>query len=228
MTKTKKSTQLVTAFGRAGWCNLIRPNYKFKPEAGEFAAKVILTPEAAAPTLQILDELYERAYAENLAEVQKEKSAIKEIKRADKPYRNVEDPDTGQPLADFQIQARLKYKIIGKDDTGRPTVFRVQKPIVVDSKNNPILQEIGMGSVIRMSFIARGFYTNIGSGLTLQLLGVQVKEFIPLGMADPDFDDVDGYETTLASDPVETMADESETEVSNAPQTPDLSTGAEW
>lgn len=204
-TKKKRDVQLMTPFGRAGFCALARPSYKFQPEAGEFSVRIILTPEEAAPLIEELDRLYEQAYQENLAAVRAEKPKVTEIKRADKPYKNVEDPDTGEKLPDIQINFRMKHKLIGKDENGNKTVFRVQKPIVVDSKKQPVRQEVGSGSIIRVSFTAGGFNTMVGSGLSLRLIGVQVKELVQIGSRDPGFDEIAGFEeTTTASDPVET------------------------
>ena len=206
-TKTK---QLVTPFGRAGFCRLIRPNFKFQPEAGEFNARLILPPDQAAPLIAQLDALYEAAYAKNLAEVQAKKPGVREIKRADKPYRQVEDPDTGEKLPDFQFNFRLKFKRIGKNEQGVKEVYGTQRPIVVDSKGQPVREEIGAGSTIRVSFLPMGFYTAaLGSGLSTRLVGVQVKELVQIGLEKPEFDEVEGYEApqSTASDPVETIHD---------------------
>lgn len=209
-----KNKQLVTPFGRAGYCSLARPNFRFQKEAGEFSARVILSPDEAAPLIEQLDDLYEAAYAENLATVNAERAAknkvpLTEIKRADKPYKHVEDPDTGETLPDFQINARLKFRRLGKDEkTGKQVVYGEQRPIVVDSKQQPVRQEVGSGSVIRISFIPNGFFTAaLGSGLSLRLIGVQVKELVQVGLAKPDFDDVDGFvaDQVTAGDPVETI-----------------------
>lgn len=206
--KNKRGVQILTPWGRAGFCSVIRPNFKFKPEEGEFSCRLIFTPEEAAPLIAQLDELYEQAYADNLAAVQAEKPRVTEIKRADKPYKNVEDPDTGEKLPEFQVNARLKYKRIGKDENGKKVVFGTQRPIAVDAKKQPLRQEVGSGSTVRMSFLAGGFFTAaLGSGLSLKLIGVQVKELVQVGLADPNFDEVDGFEETqvTAGDPVETI-----------------------
>jgi len=212
MTQTKKKRQLVTPFGRAGYCSLVRPSFKFAPEEGKFSARLILDAETAAPFVEQLDALYEAAYQENLAtqnaeRAAKNKAPLKEIKRADKPYKNVEDPDTGETLPDFQFNFGLKFRRMGKNpDTGVKEVFGTQRPIVVDSKGQPVRQEIGQGSTIRVSFIPGGFFTAaLGSGLSLKLIGVQVKELVQVGLENPDFDEVEGYEApqTKASDPVE-------------------------
>ena len=204
-TKTK---QLVSPFGRAGFCRLIRPNFKFQPEAGEFNARLILSPEDAGPFIEQLDALYEAAYQKNLAEIQAKKPGVREIKRADKPYKQLEDPDTGEKLPDFQFNFRLKFKRIGKNEQGVKEVYGTQRPIVVDSKGQPVREEIGSGSTIRVSFIPNPFYTAaLGSGLSMRLVGVQVKELVQIGLEKPEFGEVDGYEAPqgTASDPIETM-----------------------
>lgn len=207
MTTKRKKVQLTTPFGRAGWCNLQNPSYKFKTEAGHFSCRVVL-PEGTDTDALIsrLGELYDEAYANNLAEAQREKSAILEIKRADKPYRRPQDPDTGADLPGYQVTAGLQYKAIGKDETGRKVVLFTKRPIVQDAKKNPVRQEVGSGSLVRMSFSAEPFFTpSVGSGLSLRLIGVQVKELIHPGGGDPGFSEVEGYEeVTTASDPVET------------------------
>jgi hypothetical protein len=215
MTKTRE--QLVTPFGRAGFCFLIRPNYKFQKEKGEFSASVILSASDAAGIVGTLDALYEQAQVDMLAEAQaeldlkaaksgKQARKLEPLKRADKPFKQVVDPDTGDALPEFKINARLKHKVIGKDDTGADVVFRTVRPIVVDAKKRPVLQEVGAGSTIRISFIANPFYTPaVGAGLSLRLVGVQVKELVQIGMVSPDFDEVDGFEETTgatASDPI--------------------------
>src|SRR5262245_62074023 len=98
MNAKAKYKKLTTPFGRAGYCNLIRPSFKFAKEAGKFRATLVLSPEDAAPLIEQLDALYEQAYQENLDSINAErkakgKVALTEIKRADKPYKNVEDPD---------------------------------------------------------------------------------------------------------------------------------------
>jgi len=213
--KRTKPTQIVTPFGRASWCALARPSDKFKAD-GEYSARVLLAPGPDTDVLiQQLDELYESAYQENLAEVQKDKPRIQEIKRADKPYKQQEDPDTGEKLPGFAVQARMgaivRGKSPGKDAKGNVLLGEKlydRRPQVVDSKNRPVRQEIGAGSVIRLAIDANPFFTAaLGSGISLRLIGVQVKELVQIGMREAGFDEVEGFEApqNTASDPVETV-----------------------
>jgi len=205
-------TPMITPFGRAGYSNLIRPSFKFQKQRGEFSVQLILSPEEAAPLIETLDALYEDAYAQNLAEIQKDKPKIAEIKRADKPYRNLQDPDTGETLEDIRFSFRLKFRRIGKDENGVERVFGENRPKYEDAKKQPMRQ-----------FVPKPFYTAaLGSGLSLLLVGVQVKDFVAIGEVDTGFDEIeDGYiesAGTTASDPVE---------VTHAPAEPVVTGGAE-
>jgi len=213
----RKKTELVTPFGRAAWCALARPSTTFKAD-GEYSARILLEPgpETDAFIAQ-LDQLYEDAYRENLATVQKDRPKIESIKRADKPYKHQEDPDTGETMPGFQLNARLGAVVRGKspgnDADGNsipgPKLY-TRQPQVKDAKNQAIVPtpEIGGGSIIRLAIDAEPFFTaSIGSGVSLRLMGVQIQKLIPLGVRDTQFGEVDGYEANAvtASDPVETM-----------------------
>lgn len=203
MTKSKR-VKLTTPFGRAGFCALIRPSVKFNPD-GDYNAKVVLPdgPETDA-LIATLDALYEKAYKDNLAEARIEKPKLVDIKRADKPFRRPIDEDTGEALPGWVLNSRLTA--IYRDKQGRIT--SESKPVTVDSQNNPVTHDVGAGSTIRVQFLASGFYVPaLGSGLSLKLVGVQVKDLVPLGSAKAEFDALpDGFvETAKAHDPVEVM-----------------------
>lgn len=212
----RKQDKLTTPFGTAGYCSLHRPSTKFKAD-GEYSAQVIL-PEGPDTDAFIadLEAKYEAAYTANLAEAQAEMDAkaskagkearkLESIKRADKPYRRPVDPDTGEPQPGWVVTARLGA--IVRDGKDGPVLY-TRKPIIVDSKNHPMTQPVGSGSTIRMQFTAGAFFTGaVGSGLSLRLIGVQVKELAAMGVGKAEFDDVDGFEENVikASDPVETI-----------------------
>lgn len=211
-------TDIITPWGRAAWCSLQRPSYKFKPREGEFSARIVLPegPETTALIAQ-LEALYDKAYADNLAEAQREKPKIASIKRADKPYKRPQDPDTGEELPGYQLNSRLKYRHYGVDEHGVEVILFTKRVSVQDSKKQPVRQEVGSGSIIRLALSVGSFYTAIGSGISLKLVGVQVKELVPLGQRDPGFDEVEGgFEEATASDPVE---------VTHEPLTADQETG---
>lgn len=210
----RKETKLTSPFGIAGYCSLHRPSTKFNKH-GEYSAKVILaeSPETTA-FIEALDALYEANYQAQLEEQQaeldakakkagKEAKQIESIKRADKPYKRPVDPDTDEPLPGWVVGARLGAAVTdGKDGP----VLYTRKPTIVDSKNQPVFQPVGSGSVIRIQFTAGGFYTAaVGAGLSLRLQGVQVKELAAMGVGRVEFDETDGFEEhqSKASDPVE-------------------------
>jgi len=229
----RKETKLTTPFGTAGWCSLIRPNTKFK-EDGEYSAQVILaeSPETDA-FIQTLDGMYEEAQVAALVAAQAEldSKAAKagkqakqltadDIKRADRPYRRPVDPDTSEPLPGWVVNARLGAVV--RDGKNGPVLY-TRKPVIVDSANKPVRQPVGSGSTIRIQFTAGQFYTAaVGAGLSLRLVGVQVKELAAMGVGKAEFGEVDGFveeSQSLASDPVETThAPETEATSADAQQ----------
>jgi hypothetical protein len=230
-TKRPKATKILTPFGRAAWCSLSRPSDKFKAD-GEYSARILLDPGPETDALiKQLDDLYEAAYQDNLHDVQKDKPKVQEIKRADKPYKHQEDPDTGEQLPGYTINSRLSAIVRGKKkgDGSPGEKLYDRRPAVVDSKNQPIRQEIGAGSIIRLSVDASPFFTAaLGSGLSLRLIGVQVKELVPIGMREAGFDDVEGFEApqNTASDPAETTHAPTENAAPADASTGDVA--AEW
>lgn len=218
-----RDPKLTTPFGTAGYCSLHRPSTKFNKD-GQYSAQVIL-PEGPETDefISKLEALYEAAYSANLAEAQAELDAkaqkagktakqLGEIKRADKPYRRPVDPDTDEPLPGWVVTARLNATV--RDGQDGPVLY-TRKPVIVDSKNQEVRQPVGSGSTIRLQFTAGPFNTAaVGSGLSLKLVGVQVKELAAMGVGKAEFDEVDGFEenAVTASDPVETIHAPSNTE----------------
>ncbi len=229
-----RDQKFTTPFGTAGFCALHRPSTKFNAD-GQYSAQVILPegPETDA-FIEKLDALYEASYLANLAEAQadldakaakagKEARKLESIKRADKPYRRPVDPDTDEPLPGWVVSARLNAVV--RDGKDGPVLY-TRKPMILDSKNKPVAQPVGSGSTIRLQFTAGPFFTGaVGSGLSLKLIGVQVKDLAPMGVGKAEFGEVDGFEAnsiTTASDPVEAI---------HAPVDPDSTPGdapADW
>jgi hypothetical protein len=66
--------------------------------------------------------------------------------------------------------------------------------VILDSKNKPVHTGVGNGSIIRFEAYARPFFNaSLGSGLQMQLIGVQVRELVPFGQTQPTFGEVDGF-----------------------------------
>ena len=202
---TFKQTKLTTPFGRAAFCALLKPSTKFNPD-GDYNAKVIL-PEGSETDALIatLDAIYEAAYQTELAAQRIDKPKLTDIKRGDKPFKRPVDEDTGEAMPGYVINSRLKR--IHRNKAGEITREN-PAPTVVDSKGSLMRLAPGQGSIIRIQFLARGFFNPAkGLGVQLQLVGVQVKEFVPIGSVKAEFEELpDGFvETAKASDPVEVM-----------------------
>lgn len=226
-----KGTKITTPFGVAGFSALLRPSTKFNPD-GEFNAKVILDdadPETA-PFIELLTGLYEKAYEANLAEARIKQPKLTGIKRAEPPFKRVVDPDTGEELPQWSVNARSKAAFRNKDTN---EVRLNTPPVVLDSKSRPVFTEPGSGSIIRFQAIANSFFTaGLGSGLQLRLIGVQVKELVPFGGAKAEFDEVDGFVETaqapaLASQPTQAARNTPATADGNGIST-DSEDNAEW
>lgn len=223
----EKPTKIITPFGSLLFGNLARPSFRFQKDAGEFAVKIHLdeSPETAA-LIGTLDELYDKAAADAVASILADKPksdvTVDTIKRADRPYKAATDPDTGEPMPGYIVGARLKYKVIRKAEGQKPETLYTRRPIVQDSKCHPVREEVGRGSVVRAQVEASTFYTSgIGAGVSLKLVGVQIRDFVAPGVGRAEFGEVDGFEVSESkfSDPVgEIHAEQSEPEAEPSQQ----------
>ena len=196
MAKTTR-IKLLTPFGRASYCALIRPSTKFNPD-GDYSARILLEPGAETDAfIARLQELYEESYQLALAEVRKDKPKVESVKRADPPFRHPEDPDTGAQMPGWQIGAKLKA--VARDKNKQ--VVGTRRPIVVDATGSgKVTEEVGPGSELRLQVEVSPFFTAaLGAGLSLRLLGAQVRKHVALGMGAVDFDAVDGEYTVQPS-----------------------------
>lgn len=206
-----KQQRITTPFGRVVFSFLQRASYKFKKDTGSFSVRVNLDDNAE--TAELIDKLeaaYEASVAAALVELQQKmpRATAEAIKRADKCYRRVVDPDTGAELPLWQLTASLNHRVI-QEENGKKVVVRTQQPMVLDSKNKPMREELGTGSIVRVAADINPWSTQLGTGISLRLVGVQVKEYVAPGAGDPGFGDVDGFEVSQmkTSDPVEIISE---------------------
>lgn len=226
-----KLQRITTPFGRIVFSFLQRASYKFKKDAGSFSVRINLDDTAeTALLIDKLDAAYEASIESALLELQKKmpKAERGALKLADKPYRRPLDPDTGAELPLWQLTASLPHRIIG-EEAGQKVVLRKQQPMILDAKNKPIREELGAGSVVRVAADINPWSSPIGVGISLRLVGVQVKEYMAPGAGDPGFGEVDGFEANSlkASDPVEVIHSPDVTDGHAAPVT-DGGTKSEW
>ena len=181
MSTTNKLTRYVTPKGVAQYPKLNTPDTKFQPD-GEYNTKLIVSASDIGDTINLLDKLYAEAQ-----EKAKKENPGKKIKPGPEPYSINED--TGEVTIAF----KLKAKVTRKDGTSYD-----QKVALFDAKGKPLNENIGGGSIIKVSFEAFQYYTAMaGAGISLRCRAVQVIElhsYSSGGAGAFGFGEEDGYE----------------------------------
>lgn len=151
--------------GIARYPYLNTPDTKFNPE-GDY--KVTLVLDNNDETSRFIASLYE-VLEQAIAQAKKDNPG-KKIKVATLPIND--EAEEGKTYINFKLKANVTPR------NGAPFS---QKPALFDTKGNPINEEIGDGSTIRVAFEASSFYTaTVGAGLTLRLKAVQVLSLVPI------------------------------------------------
>ena len=155
--------QLVTPEGRAVYPHLNEPDTEFDKE-GNYSTKLAIATEHVGELLEQLEEFAEASYKEQCKEQKKPK-----LKRHDNPWDEEFDRDgqaTGNMLFKFKMRAKTRQ---GSD----------LRPVIVDAKKNPMNDQIGSGSKMRVAFEARSWFVpSLGAGVSLRLRGVQVIDLV--------------------------------------------------
>ena len=190
MAQPKKSNKLplhITPRGRTEWAKLWTPDTKFNTD-GEYGTKLIFNNADATEIMKLLDAAHEGAIESAIEETGKPRNKI----RLTDPY------DIDQETGDVTIKLKLKAKVT----TQKGETFE-QKPVVVDSKRQPITKEIPLwnGSLVRVGFNIIPYYTAMaGAGLSLRMKSVQVIEAVAgTSNATEGFQDEDGYSYDAAT-----------------------------
>jgi len=168
---TKKKQQLTSPIGTAIWPRLNSPDYRWKPENGEYKVTLRLPRDEAAPFIAAIDEALERKYQQCLLEEKK-----KTLKRGALPYKPVVNDVTGEETGEIDIKFSLLAKV--KPKKGDP--FE-QRPALFDAALKPMSAIVGGGSRIRVSCLVHPWYTALGVGVSLWLKAVQVLELVAPG-----------------------------------------------
>lgn len=159
--------KLTTPQGVALWPKLAEPDCTFKEE-GVYEVTLVLPAEEAQP-------LVDKAEA-HLALFIKEQSALlgkKNLSRSQHwPIKDDIDKDTEEPTGNKKITFKMKASTVSK--TGKKLEFT---PAVFDKFGKPTDPDFGNGSLIRVNFEVRPYYTpSLGAGISFQLVAVQVLE----------------------------------------------------
>jgi hypothetical protein len=158
----------VTPAAPCVWPRIEAPDFKFTPD-GLYSIGVLLDPKDSA-SKRLISQI-EKVYAATCAAIQSTLPKGKTFRKNDlpmKPYLTKEGEDTGKVIISFKMKAK------GKTRDGRE--FE-KKPVIFDRYARPVTEDIGIGggSVVKVSFVARGFYVPaIGVGVTIILEAVQV------------------------------------------------------
>lgn len=181
--------------GSALWAKVQEPDTKFDPD-GTYSISVLVPETEAQEMCEYLDDIVNKAYAEEIKNSPKKKAALSTRKGYDYNY----DQEGNQTdLIEFKI--KLKAKVNRQDGTSFS-----QKPIVVDAKRQPLNPDIavGNGSDVKVAFEPRPYVMNSTKqvGVSLRMKGVQVINLVEYGNSVSSmFDEEDGY-VAEASAPV--------------------------
>ena len=181
--------------GSALWAKVQEPDTKFDPD-GTYSISVLVPETEAQEMCEYLDDIVDKAYAEEIKNSPKKKAALSTRKGYDYNY----DQEGNQTdLIEFKI--KLKAKVNRQDGTSFS-----QKPIVVDAKRQPLNPDIavGNGSDVKVAFEPRPYVMNSTKqvGVSLRMKGVQVINLVEYGNnVSSMFDEEDGY-VAEASAPV--------------------------
>jgi hypothetical protein len=152
---------MLSPVGKVSFAKLDEPDTRFSQD-GVYSITLEIPPEDSKEFLIELDSLMKKSL-----EVAKSETGNKRIKAASIPYELLEDQT---------VKLRFKMRASGIGLNGERWS---KKPEVFDADLNLIEPFVPTGSTARVSFIPANFYTSLmGSGISLRLTAVQVKDLI--------------------------------------------------
>jgi hypothetical protein len=177
-----------TPLGTAVFPHLNSPDTKFD-DNGIYATSLSLSPEDAEPLIAALEKMYDTEYKKFCQD--KKKAALKQ---SDKPWSEEVDKDSGEPTGNYIF----KFKMKAKTKTGVE-----MRPVLFDSKCQPLAENIGGGSKMKVAFEPScWFVPALGVGISLRLKGVQVVELKEWGGRSAEslgFGEEEGFESASAT-----------------------------
>jgi len=183
MTRIKKTSPQ----GTAVWPWLNEPDTRFD-ENGVYTVTLRLSAEDAEPFMADLKQIFRDGYD---AEVKKQKK--QKLKLANMPWTDHEDDQGNETgMIDFKFKQKSAYEYEGKKIENRV--------LLIDAKRNPVTDQIGGGSKIRVGFEPYVWYVpSMGVGMSLRLKAVQVIDLVQYTKGQNtdefDFKEEDGYTT---------------------------------
>ena len=180
--------------GKAMWAKVHEPDTKFVT-TGEYSIDVLIPEEKSEELCEYLENIVKTRLDEEVkANPKKGKSLSTRSVRENNLDQN------GNETGELKFKAKLKAQVQARD--GRTYE---QKPIVVDSKRNPITKDIpiGNGSTVKVAFepIPYVMASTKQVGVSLRLKGVQVIDLVEYGNKGGSmFDDEEGFVANPAAE----------------------------
>lgn len=162
---------MTTPKGTAVFPQIVKPTKKFDKD-GVYEIKLRLDKKEDKAFIAAIERHYETNY-----QSQCEVKGVQELKRADYPFKDVTDKDTGKPTG--EVEFKFKMKASGVNQEGDKWE---QRPKIFDPAGNPIAPSdapmIGSGTTCKVNFHISGWNTNIGCGISLKLRAVQIIKLV--------------------------------------------------
>lgn len=185
--------------GTAVWPWLNEPDTRFD-ENGVYTVSLRLGQEEATAFMAKLKKVYLDGYEE-----QAKKQNKKKLKHANLPWVAHEDDQGNHTgMTDFKFKTKASYTFENKKIDNRV--------LLIDAKRNPVTDQIGAGSSIRIGFEPYVWYVpSMGVGMSLRLKVVQVIELVEFtkgGTTEEfDFKDEDGFTSAATTSKTEERED---------------------
>lgn len=201
MAEYKKLVKYTTPKVLTKWVHLNKPQTEYKAE-GVYSVTVLMpeSDQATQDLVAFLTKAHEEAvnsYRTELLSNPKTKAKAKSIKVIDLPVKKDVDAngdETGFLAISFKMNASGTDKKTGKPWTKRPTIFDA-KGVNVTSTIPPIYG----GSTVRVSYEVAPYGGDIGVGIKLRLVAVQVIDLKTGGAMDAKgygFGEEDGFDSS--------------------------------
>jgi len=147
---TNKNQIHVTPVGTAAWPWLNKPDIRFDAD-GVYQVKMIFNKKDIKPIQAIVDPLMDGGKHHPI-----------------KPEMDDEGNPTGNHIVQFKMKARVKTKN-GEEFT--------QKPILLDTLGNRVVDQVGAGSKLKIAYQAIPFNQGAG-GVTMRMQKVRIVELV--------------------------------------------------
>lgn len=161
----KRYLRFTTPVGTALWPHLNEPDTKFDKD-GSYSVNLVLGKEQTEDIKEKLAGVLEEFIASGESKTKK---------KAPMPIKEDKDQD-GKPTGNYQI--KFKLRAVGQSRGERWE----QRPALFDSQGQPLSEQIGNGSKIKVGAEVVPYSTAMaGTGVTLRLKAVQVIELSSSG-----------------------------------------------